>query len=84
MIFCVSFAEFISFLARQGYGRVAETDSRFLYRGARGVVTVHKPNGDTITVIEVDRVCNLAGLTPPDLDQFRGDRVTGSAPPAPR
>ena len=73
MIFCVSFAEFIAFLARQGYTRVAETDSHFLYRGAQGVVTVHKPNGDVIAVIEVDRVCDLADLTPPDLDQFFGD-----------
>lgn len=73
MIFCVSFAEFIAFLDQHGYVRVAEVDSHFLYRGIRGIVTVHKPNGDTITVIEVDRVCNLAGLTPPDLDQFWGD-----------
>ena len=72
MIFCVSFAEFITSLARQGYTRVAETDSHLLYRGDRGVVTVHKPNGDII-VMEVESVCDATGLTPPDLDQFFGD-----------
>ena len=73
MIYCVSFAEFIAFLGRQGYLRAGETDSHILYRGPEGIVTVHKPHGDTITAIEVERVCDVAGLVPPALDQFWGD-----------
>ena len=73
MIFCVSFAEFVAFLGEHGYVGVGETDGHLLFRGPRGVITVHRPNGDVVTVIEVGRVCDRAGLIPPDLDQFWGD-----------
>ena len=73
MIYCCSFRAFEAFLLRDGYSRMDEIDSHYLYERGDDVVTVHKPNGDIITVMEVEGVCDAAGLTPPDLDQFWGD-----------
>ncbi len=73
MIYCCSFAAFEAFLLRQGFVRVGQIDSHYLYEAGDEVITVHKPNGDTITVMEVESVCDFAGLTPPDLVQFWGD-----------
>lgn len=73
MIYCVSFAAFDAYLRQQGHVRVGETDGHFLCERGSDLLTVHKPHGDDIALPEVESVCDVAGLTPPDLDPYWGD-----------